>query len=119
LYIVEELIDPREVEEGLVDCLLIALASVSVEAICEHTTNIRPRSLTSVYFSVYLSYLYVGLLEAFTAGRTFSSIKTSLMRLLTAAAPMDEELRDQSTTPEVVNISKASSILESWRVVVV
>lgn len=74
------------------------------------TTKIRPRSLTSVYFRVYLSYLYVGLLKALTVGRTFSSIKTSLMRLFTAVAPIEEVLRDQSTTPEVVKTSNASSM---------
>ena len=75
------------------------------------TTKIRPKSLTKVYFNVYLSYLYVGLLEACGVGRTLSSIKTSLMRLLTAVAPIFELDLDQRTTPEVVKISKASSIL--------
>lgn len=74
------------------------------------TTNIRPRSFTRVYFRVYLSYLYVGLLEVLTVGRTFSSIKTSLIRLLTAVAPIDEVVRDQRTTPDVVKTSKASNM---------
>lgn len=75
-----------------------------------HTTKIKPKSLTRVYFSVYFSYLYVGLLEACVVGRTRSSMKTSLMRLLTAVAPILEVDRDHRTTPDVVKISKASNI---------
>ena len=52
----------------------------------------------------------MGLLEACADGRTFSSMNTSLIRLLTAVAPTLEVDLDQRTTPEVVNISKASNI---------
>ena len=45
------------------------------------------------------------------AGRTFSSMKTSLMRLLTTVALTSILDLDHSTIPEVVTISKASNIL--------
>jgi hypothetical protein len=44
-------------------------------------------------------------------GTTFSSIKTSLIRLLMTCAPTGAYDLDQRTTPEVVKISKASNIV--------
>ena len=94
-----------------------------------HTTNIKPRSFTVVHFKVYRSFLYGGLraAEASSAmlapGRTFSSMKTSWMSPLMILALTGAYERDHNTTPEVVRISKLSSILlqvekcynPSWR----
>ena len=80
------------------------------------TTKMRPRSLTVVHFRVYWSFLYGGFRAAdassatLAPGRTFSSMKTSLMRELITLAPTGTYDLDQSTTPDVVRISKLSSI---------
>lgn len=82
----------------------------------DRTTNISPRSFTSVHFSVYFSYLKDGFgadnpsPASVVAGRTFSSMKTSLIRLFTTFAPTGAFDLDQRTTPEVVRISKQSNI---------
>ena len=78
-----------------------------------HTTNISPNSLTRVYFNVYLSTLYAGCRPSPAAaiGRAFSSMKTSLIRLLTTFEPIGILCLDQTTTPDVVIISKQSNIL--------
>ncbi len=81
------------------------------------TTKMSPKSLTLAHFNVYWSRLYEGFCVAdvssatLAPGRTFSSMKTSLMKplimlLLTGAYDFDHR-----TTPEVVSISKPSSIV--------
>lgn len=77
------------------------------------TTKIRLNSLTLFHFRVYFSFLNTGkapFVEAL-CGTTFSSIKTSLIRLLITCDPTGAYDFDHSTTPEVVKISKASNIL--------
>ena len=83
---------------------------------CLLTTNMRPRSLAVVHFRVYWSFLYGGFRAAdassatLAPGRTFSSMKTSLMSELITLAPTGTYDLDHSTTPDVVRISKLSSI---------
>ena len=82
----------------------------------QQTTKIRPRSFALLHFSVYWSFLYAGFLAAdassvtLAPGSTFSSIKTSRMRALITLALTGAYDLDQSTTPDVVRISKLSSI---------
>ena len=47
----------------------------------------------------------------FAPGRTFSSMKTSLMRLLITLVLTEANDLDHKTTPEVVRISKLSSMI--------
>jgi len=77
----------------------------------------RPRSFAVVHFSVYLSFLYVGLraeivsMDAPAAVVMVSSMKTSLMKLLMILGLTLLYDLDQSTTPDVVRISKESSMM--------
>lgn len=73
-----------------------------------------------VHFRVYLSFLNTGLRVADTSlavvvatafGTMLSSMKISLMRLLIMFALTGAYDLDQRTTPEVVSISKLSSMV--------
>lgn len=82
------------------------------------TTKIKPRSLAVLHRSVYFSLRYGGLRAALAssvvleaaAGRR-SSMKTSLIRLLITFDETGAYCLRQRTMPDVVRISKASSIL--------
>ena len=81
-----------------------------------HTTKIIPRSFTKVHFRVCWSALYGGLLEAdwppfAPTVAVFSSMKTSEMKLFIIDGLMGAYDRDQRTTPDVVRISKVSSMV--------
>lgn len=74
-----------------------------------------PSSLTKVHLKVCCSVLYGALLAAeLFALRApealFSSTNTSVMKLLMTDGLMGAHLRDQTTTPEVVTISKVSNM---------
>lgn len=81
------------------------------------TTKIKPRSLAVLHRSVYFSLRYGGLRAALAssvvleaaAGRR-SSMKTSLIRLLITFGLTGAYDLLHSTTPEVVRISKVSSM---------
>nr|POE79728.1 hypothetical protein CFP56_07793 [Quercus suber] len=75
------------------------------------TTNTRPRSFALVHFKVYLSFLYEVLGPPSCALLPRSSMKTSLIRLLITFEDSGAYCFRQSTIPEVVRISKASSIM--------
>jgi len=81
------------------------------------TTKIRPRSFAVVHFRVYFSFLYGAFLEALLSSPvllpegTFSSMKTSLIRALMMFELTGAYALDHSTTPDVVSISKESSIV--------
>lgn len=75
-----------------------------------------PSSLTKVHLKVCCSVLYGALLAAeLLAWRApealFSSTKTSVMKLLMTEGLIGAHLRDHTTTPEVVTISKVSNIV--------
>ncbi len=74
-----------------------------------------PSSLTKVHLSVWWSVRY-GALPAADDGASpallFSSMKTSKMKLLMTEALTGAYVRDHSTTPDVVRISKVSSIAQ-------
>lgn len=78
----------------------------------QHTTNIKLNSLLRRHLRVYFSFLKTGDTPAAFCGTTFSSIKTSLIRLLTICAPTGAYDLDHRTTPEVVRISKASNMMK-------
>lgn len=83
---------------------------------CVHTTKITPSSLENVHFKVCWSALYGGLLAVdwvsfAPAMAPFSSMKTSLIKLLMMDALIGAYVRDQRTTPEVVKISNVSNML--------
>ena len=70
-----------------------------------------PKSFEAVHFNVYPSFLYVGFEPASSGcGSMRSSMKTSRIKLLMTLAPTGTYVRDQRTTPEVVNISKVSNM---------
>lgn len=68
----------------------------------------RPKSFALLHFNVYFSFLKA--VEAPSVSTTFSSMKTSLIRLLMICEPTGAYDRDHRTTPDVVIISKASNI---------
>lgn len=75
----------------------------------------RPSSLTKVHLKVWCSVLYGALLAAeLFALRApeafFSSTNTSVMKLLITDGLIGAHLRDHTTTPEVVTISKVSNM---------
>lgn len=83
------------------------------------TTKIKLSSFTVVHFKVCCSYLYEGLLAAEISsampapGSVRSSMKTLVMRLLMIEGLVGAYDFDHRTTPDVVRISKESSILAS------
>jgi hypothetical protein len=83
------------------------------------TTKMIPNSLTKVHFRVFWSLLYGGFVAAdceslMAALEPFSSIKTSLMKLLIRSDLTGVNVLDQRTTPDVVRISKVSNMLSGW-----
>jgi hypothetical protein len=119
-HVVEELVDPGQMHEGLVDSLPMNQCNAQ-NAVCKglRTTNMSPTSFAAVHFSVYPSFLYVGFSPASDWGTIFSSMKTSRMRLLMMCAPTGTYVRDQRTTPEVVRTSKVSSMAGEIKLIVV
>lgn len=75
------------------------------------TTKIKPRSLAVVHFIVCPSRLYVGFWELVGSIPALSSMKTSLIKPFIVPALTRTYDFDQRTTPEVVMISKASSMV--------
>lgn len=80
------------------------------------TTKMMPSSLTNVQRSVCCSVLYGALLAAevlvFNMPEAlFSSTNTSVMKLLMMEGLTGAHFRDHTTTPDVVTISKVSSMV--------
>lgn len=78
-----------------------------------------PNSFTNVHRRVCCSVLYGALLAAdLFAARApdpfFSSTNTSVMKLLMTEGLIEAHLRDHTTTPDVVTISKVSSIVGDY-----